>query len=233
MNRALKVVFASSFAAVLASSASAAVIPLTDATPGSSDVYSYSLGNNGPADSNATRLGAMYSAAGGYTGSNYQSNNQPFQVQYTFELAPQANKLQLTGANLVVSGGENYQATDGVQFTYALSGGSTTPTSGELGYWHTSLDATGTDSGTTIPFDVNLSLTPSASPTTVTITFTQQHLFAWQPAGQGYMAGEGWRQVILKNSQPFVATATFVPEPTSIIGLMAAGSLLTLRRRRA
>lgn len=191
-----------------------AAISLTEASP------SYSYLTNATSDPNATFTGDVQSDPAG----QYSFNNSPVgTITYVFDLAPNANNLNLTGASLFANAfpdaGYVTGPTNGISLTYSVAGGG----SGTL----FNLLTQGFPAATVqIPsFSENISLTPANSDTVVTVTFSSFST-----------TGNNFQEQMLRNTQPFVATATFqaTPEPSSFVlwGLGAAGVLLTSHCRR-
>lgn len=202
---------------VSTSRSEATTLPLTNVVPGTTNTYSYTTSH--VADPNASYTGGVAPDGAGYYGNNTSVNST---LSYTFDLAPHASNLNLTGASLFANAFPDSSfltgPTNGVSLDYTLSGGNSG--SGNL---FTLLTSSFTPGGVETPaFNENIPLTAAITDTIVTVTFTSTST-----------TGNDFQEQLLRSPQAFVATASFTPEPASL-GLLGMGALsLMTRRRRA
>ena len=198
-------------AAICGTRVNATTLPLTVVAP------SYSYTTSSTPDPNASYTGDLQPDGAGYYSFN---NSQVATISYTFDLAPNATNLNLTGASLFAPEypDSTYLTgpTNGVSADYTLSGGN----SGSGNLFSTLTNSYPAGTVNVVPFDENIPLTASASDTIVTVTFTSTST-----------TGNNFQEQLLRSPQAFTATASFTPEPASI-GVLGVGALSLLARRR-
>lgn len=202
-----------SAALVLASSASAAPVSLTEG----SSTYSYDIrAAGGVPDPNATLVNLMGTADASYytTGNNLNGT-----LSYTVNIAADATNLNVSLFNLLAFGGPG-----SIVGTYSLDGAAPVTLFNDVTAAQTTGDG-GSGTIVVIPHNDNLALNPATAHTVILD-------YAVNSAGSNNYQQQLMRHGGGGNGGPFTLTATFVPEPSSV-GLLAIGSSLLIRRRRA